>query len=847
MRGYWLIPSFCIKKERRWLIIKAYGQITISNVNDGQNGQSAINVVLVNEAQNIPCDSSGIVSEQLLIEIPFAGYLGTKKVDTSAVVGLLPNGVTLGSITDSTTTKDGLIILNVAKGANLGKVANGKVIITFSIQNQKIAKHFTWCKSKTGEEGSMTIYELKSSVPVLNKTLDGSITPSSIDFISQTRNSNSTTYTPYDCIFIIKESTDGVTYTSKYISNVNESKKTYTLSSSDIVGVQCLLCEAGKVSNELDIVTIPVLSDDGVKQEITKIQTQMSGVSSKVDAVEKSITNKVWQSDITTEINNYDNTSVKTIRDQVSEQKTEIGKISNTVSDVQSTLTTKADGSVVQELTDRVAKAEQDADGFEQTVKNTYATNDKVDTLESTFTQKAGEIEQKVKDNSGNISSLTTSVNGIKGQVEDMDGNISSLTQTSEELKGKLENAQGDITELKGTADGLTADVKNAKEDIASLELTADGLNVSVSKKQDAHLMSIRYIRDWLNGNSIDANNYFVECKIFNGETNIAKGILPTLKDQLGTPVEQPANLNIYTDDDFNIEVDEGEKDFIDGGTGLKYLELDLGESMKNIDSIQVWHYYLDDRNYNHKLEVSDNGTDWITLFDSSVQSGYEEKSDGRIYYISESSISSQFSKFDVDFDKIKGQITDTNNIIADLKLSTEGFETSITNHEKQLEDFKNDVNEQIKDVVTYAELDTKLSVELGKINTLIKETQGDLTKLSETIQTSDGWKALFAQIGMYDMPEIVTSVLLSSIGITVTNELTGTKTKMTTDGFSGWYNSTPQDGTDGTRVFALDKDVAITSRLYVDNGIDCNTIKILPQKYNNKGAIVFVKTGGSS
>ena len=99
-----------------------------------------------NEAQNIPCDSSGIVSEQLLIEIPFAGYLGTKKVDTSAVVGLLPNGVTLGSVTDSTTTKEGLIVLNVAKGANLGNVSNGKVVITFSIQNQNIAKHFTWCK-----------------------------------------------------------------------------------------------------------------------------------------------------------------------------------------------------------------------------------------------------------------------------------------------------------------------------------------------------------------------------------------------------------------------------------------------------------------------------------------------------------------------------------------------------------------------------------------------------------------------------------------------------------------------------------------------------------------------------
>lgn len=817
--------------------------------NLGETLPSAMNVVLGNESQSIPCNSNGYTLESLLIEIPFLGYAGLNKTPVTAKLGVLPNGITIGEIKNSTVDQDGLITLNVGKNVNLGNenTLSGKIPITFTIKDRIVSKSFYWTKAKSGEDGVVKLYELSSSLPVLSKDINGEINPNNIIFSSTVRNSNETYKDEYSGLFVIKESVDGVKYNTKYTSEKNEFTTTYTLSSNNVISVQCVLCEADNLSNELDIVTIPVLSNEGLKQEITNIKSQISGVSTKVDAVEKSITDKVWQSDITTEINNYDNTSVKTIRDQVSEQKTEIGKISSAVSDVQSTLTTKADGSVVQELTDRVAKDEQDADGFKQTVKNTYATNDKVDTLESTFTQKAGEIEQKVQDNLGNISSLTTSVNGIKGQVEDMDGNISSLTQTSEELKGKLENAQGDITELKGTADGLTADVKNAKEDIASLELTAEGLNVSVSKKQDVHLMSIRYIRDWLNGNSIDTNNYFVECKIFNGETNIAKGILPTLKDQLGTPVEQPANLNIYTDDDFNIKVDEGEKDFIDGGTGLKYLELDLGESMKNIDSIQVWHYYLDGRNYNHKLEVSDNGTDWITLFDSSVQSGYEEKSDGRIYYISESSISSQFSKFDVNFDEIKGQITDTNNIIADLKLSTEGFETSITNHEKQLEDFKNDVNEQIKDVVTDAELDTKLSVELGKINTLIKETQGDLTKLSETIQTSDGWKALFAQIGMYDMPEVVTSVLLSSIGITVTNELTGTKTKMTTDGFSGWYNPTPQDGTDGTRVFALDKDVAITSRLYVDNGIDCNTIKILPQKYNNKGAIVFVKAGGSS
>ena len=83
-----------------------------------------------------------------MINIPFQGYVGTEKVGATAVVGLLPNGVTLGSNTPATKEEDGLIILNVAKGADFGSPAilTGDVTLTFSISDQQLVKHFTWSK-----------------------------------------------------------------------------------------------------------------------------------------------------------------------------------------------------------------------------------------------------------------------------------------------------------------------------------------------------------------------------------------------------------------------------------------------------------------------------------------------------------------------------------------------------------------------------------------------------------------------------------------------------------------------------------------------------------------------------
>lgn len=113
---------------------------------------------------------------------------------------------------------------------------------------------------------------------------------------------------------------------------------------------------------------------ESVATELSSINSNLSGVSSTVSKIDKSITDKIWESDITTKINDYDQTTVKDIRDRTTFVEKNITGINSTVKDMQTTLESKADGTTVQSLTTRVSRAEQDMSGFKQTVESTYST-----------------------------------------------------------------------------------------------------------------------------------------------------------------------------------------------------------------------------------------------------------------------------------------------------------------------------------------------------------------------------------------------------------------------------------------------------------------------------------------
>lgn len=728
----------------------------------GQTGQGALNVILENESQMIPCDTTGVAVENVLLSIPFSAYQGFDRIPCTASVGVLPNGVTLGSNTPATAEASGEIILNVAKGATFGNasITTGKIVITLTANKQNVSKNFIWTKVKNGANG--TTYSLDLSTVVLSKGYNNILSPSYIDIKAYQIQDNERV--PYEGRFIISQKefqskyltdetgnllvnekdqelfipgNNSQDYANVYVSAQNESTYTYDLSSEFISGMIVYLCEADNISNVLDQQSVVVLTNiDDIKPVISQMQTTMSGVSTTVDEITKEIRDKVWQSDINTAINQYDNTSIKTIRDQQAEQVISLNEIESSVSDIKTELINKADGSTVQTLTEKVSTLEQDAEGFKQTVSETYATKDELSntsqTLQSSIEQTSTEIKQTVTNLEGDVSTNTQNINSITQRVETAEGNITDLTQTSNEIA------------------------------------------LQVERKRDIFPSKVRYIRDWLGENNIDNEKCWAELQVivnksnsYGGETNIASGITPTSDLSL-------SNLKNYTDGKDYTYVSSTT-------TGMHYLQIDLSSKAFTTGYIVVKHAaFVNDRlvdnnskslidekgnrlvvnrsvsnrQYKHKLEVSDDGEKWFVLFDSEESGKYSEELGGRVYFINDGYAQTNMALLKVGLDGITQRVTDTEGNVSNLYQTATSLQTQITNNQGEISRLDQEAG-QIKLTVSTAQ-DDIASVEeaTDDIDSRLTDSESTLELLSDSIstlitnedgesmmtQTEDGW-----------------------------------------------------------------------------------------------------------
>lgn len=468
-----LVDGLIFIKEITWSLAKAG-----ATGEQGNPGESAINVSIGNESQNIPCTYDGYVLDDMLIEISFIGYYGLSKTDCNVTVGTLPSGMTLGFIQNCTTTDNGKIILNIVKNATLGTASTltGNVVLTFTINGKTLTKNFTWTKSKDG--GLSYIYTIEPSTYVINKTYDNVLSPASITF-SAFYQKNGDNRKSYNGLFTIEESLTGSDFKSTYLSSKNESSIIYTPTSNKVKSIRCTLCQADKISTVLDRQTIVVLSDEKIKDALTSVTTKIDGVSSKVDGIDKKITDKVWQTDITTAVNNYDGTTIKSIRDQVSSQETKIGEITSEVSDVQTTIQNNQIS-----VQKDIASIKQDMTGFKQTVESTYETKDNASSKYSSFDQRAGKIETSVKDLQGNITTLTQTDTEIKADLKNAQGDITTLQSTASGLSTKITDTQGDVNNLKADASSMKSDISDAKGNISELQRTSTNLQSQITNNQ---------------------------------------------------------------------------------------------------------------------------------------------------------------------------------------------------------------------------------------------------------------------------------------------------------------------------------------------------------------------------
>lgn len=176
---------------------------------------------------------------------------------------------------------------------------------------------------------------------------------------------------------------------------------------------------------------------------------------------------------------------------------------------------------------------------------------------------------------------------------------------------------------------------------------------------------------------------------------------------------------------------------------------------------------------------------------------------------------------------------------------------------EKAESDTVNDLSEQISTVSqtfndymiqvskTYATLEgleeinsSVMDIKNNMITTIIKSNE--FSSIIE--QTREYWRTQFESEGA-----VCGSTTINADGILVegADESVGIIVRGTTDGlyesrmtpleFSGWYN--------GEKVFYLNEDETVTERIYVNNGISLNHIKIIPIEQDGVLGIDFLGT----
>ena len=480
-----------------------------------------------------------------------------------------------------------------------------------------------------------------------------------------------------------------------------------------------------------------------------------------------------------------------------------------------------------------------------------------IGSVRSELRQTAESILLKVSDSNGRITTLETNLDGITTEISDAKGSSTTLQARLEGIDTSVVNAETSAKSFATQeAERIQSVVQNNIDNVESnINQRADNIELSVAQKENIPVTAVRYIRDWLNGikgaSSID--NKWVECDVITHGTNIASGIIPTYKNSSLTTLTV-SNPEYYTDE---ILLDEALERYINS-TENSCLEIDLGEVYYNIDYIRVWHYYEDNRVYNHKMQISTDGISWVTIYDSDIAGGYAETNYGKVYYLNNAAIAENITSLNISSNQIESRVENIEGNFSSIKEQADKIESivgsesengatglisSINNLDNLIVKLRSEYEQYKSDSGTSI---STLTQTMNEITSRIATVEGNTRDISEIRQDAKGWQALFAQLDMYDMPEITTNISIDINGITVTNPTTKQQTRITIDEFSGWYNN--------EKIFWIDKDTTKTRRLLCEKGWDTGAdfIKMTTNSYTYSdgrtlNGVAYVKSGGSS
>lgn len=205
-----------------------------------------------------------------------------------------------------------------------------------------------------------------------------------------------------------------------------------------------------------------------------------------------------------------------------------------------------------------------------------------------------------ITDSDERLNELTTSVSENTEKIAQVD-------KKADLISNRVKTTEENVSTINGN---ITSHEQRLKT--AETKLTDSNFAVQIQRNQNK-VYRFRYIRDYINGSTVNSANHWAEIQaIDNLGVNVAKGKTVGSNDTL-------TNGTLATDGILS-------NGYANCASGLKYIQVDLESVYENIDCLKIWHYYSDGRTYhNTKTQISTDGTNWTTVFDSSVSGEYKE------------------------------------------------------------------------------------------------------------------------------------------------------------------------------------------------------------------------------
>lgn len=466
-----------------------------TNLITGKDGNDTYYIDMITGALNMDTISANMAefgyltaksADLAYAKIDFAnvadGIIDTALIKDGAIIDAKISSVSANKLTAGTIDASKINVTNLnADNINVGTI-NGKLIGNASVDLDKLS-----------EEVPTKEY-LDSVQNDLQNQIDGAIETFTIDTVPTLTNepavnwSDNATKAKHvgDICYVLNENLDENGYCYRFANTGTATSPVYEwvlIKDSDVTKVlQDLVDMQGDISGlkTFETETTKWKSDtdasiESIISNVTKIETNLD---TKVD---KTTFNEVKQTvdsnsaSITTLSNTVD-TKIDSLSKTVNEVKQTADTNSSTISSLSKTVETKADGSTVEAIETRTSALEQNLEGFQSTVSNTYVT-------QTTYNNKVSDLETGISNAQDTATTASKNVSVLQQKADYVLTTVSGSDGTS---SFKISStAMESITDqfIVKSPDGTSTIISGGT--LAAYSITADMLNASAIKSQN--------------------------------------------------------------------------------------------------------------------------------------------------------------------------------------------------------------------------------------------------------------------------------------------------------------------------------------------------------------------------